>query len=139
MVADALSRKACSLNAMLKERLPALYEELEGFGLELLEPGSLANLEVKPTLMEDVKEAQKGHESIEGIKRKFKAGKAPSFSEDEQGVVWFGNHICMPNKTELKNLDVTFRVDDFSYKNFFIRVRMQKLCAFYKFPERFCK
>ncbi|XP_073355007.1 uncharacterized protein [Aegilops tauschii subsp. strangulata] len=77
VVAEALSRKACSLNAMLKEKLPALYKELESFGLELVAPGFLANLEVKPTLMDDVKEAQKGHESIEGIKRKIKAGKAP--------------------------------------------------------------
>ena len=84
VVADALSRKACSLNAMLKDRLPALYEELESFGLELVAPGFLASLEVKPTLMDDIKKAQKGHESIEGIKRKIKAGKAPGFSEDEQ-------------------------------------------------------
>ena len=42
---------------MLKERLPALYEELESFGLELVAPGFLANLEVRPTLMDDVKEA----------------------------------------------------------------------------------
>ena len=80
VVADALSRKACSLNAMLKDKLPALYDELESFGLELVALGFLANLEVRPTLMDDVKEAQKGHESIEGIKRKIKSGKAPGFS-----------------------------------------------------------
>ena len=34
-------------------------------------------------------------------------------------------------------LDVTFRVDDLSYKNFLIRVRMQKLCPFYKFHRDF--
>ena len=49
MVADALSRKACSLNAMLKDKLPALYEELESFRLELVAPGFLTNLEVKPS------------------------------------------------------------------------------------------
>ena len=54
--------------------------------------------------MDDIKEAQKGHESIEGIKRKIKACKAPGFSEDEQGIVWFGNRICVPNKVELKNM-----------------------------------
>ena len=43
VVADALKRKACSLNSMLKERLPALYEELESFGLKLVAPGFLAN------------------------------------------------------------------------------------------------
>ena len=44
VVEDALSRKACSLNAMIRKRLPALYEELESFGLELVVPGFLANL-----------------------------------------------------------------------------------------------
>src|SRR6266496_5831008 len=72
VVADALSRKACSLNAMIKERLPTLYKELESFRLELVAPGFLTNLEVKPTLMDDIKEAQKGHVSIEGIKKKMK-------------------------------------------------------------------
>ena len=53
--------------------------------------------------MDDIKKAQKGHESIEGIKRKIKAGKAPGFLEDEQGVVWFGNRFSIPNKEERKN------------------------------------
>ena len=35
------------------------------------------------------------------------------------------------------NSDITFRVDDFSYKNFFIGVRTQKLCPFYKFSRDF--
>ena len=74
VVADALSRKAYSLNAMIKERLPALYEELESFGLELVAPGFLANLEARPTLTDDIKEAQKDHDIIEGIKRKIKKG-----------------------------------------------------------------
>ena len=55
-------------------------------------------------LEEEVHQAQAGDPSIEGIKRKIKAGKAPGFSVDEQGVVWFGNRICVPNKVELKNL-----------------------------------
>ena len=104
MVADALSRKANTLNIMLKERLPSLFEEMESFGLELVEPGFLANLEVKPMLAHDIKEAQKGHKSIEGIKKKIQEGKAPEFSVDEQGVVWFGKRLCLPNKAELKDL-----------------------------------
>ena len=104
VVADALSRKANTLNVMLKERLPALYEEMESFGLELVEPGFLANLKVKPTLADDIKEVQKVHKSIEGIKKKIQEGKAPEFSVDEKRVVWFGKHLCIPNKAELKDL-----------------------------------
>ena len=101
---DALRRKANTLNNMFKERLPALYEEMENFGLELVESGFLANLEVKPTLADNIKEAQKGHKSIEGIKKKIQEGKALEFSVDEQGVVWFGKRLCVPNKAELKDL-----------------------------------
>ena len=104
VVADALSRKAGSLNVTLKERLPALCEEMEGLGLEIVEPGYLANLEVKPTLADDIKKAQKGHKSIEGLKRKVREDKAPGFSIDEQGVLWYGKRLCVPNKAELKDL-----------------------------------
>ena len=36
VVADALSRKACSLNAIIQERQPALFKEFEQFSLELV-------------------------------------------------------------------------------------------------------
>jgi hypothetical protein len=64
VVADALSREPCSLNALIKVAQPKLYEELEEFGLELVSQGFLANLELKPTLFDQIKEARVGHESI---------------------------------------------------------------------------
>jgi hypothetical protein len=53
---------------MLKTNQPTLCEEFEKFRLELVSHGFLANLEVRPTIFDQIKEAQKGHESIEGIK-----------------------------------------------------------------------
>jgi hypothetical protein len=53
---------------LIKVEQPKLYEEFEKFGLELVSQGFLARLELKPTLMDQIKEAQKGHDSIEGIK-----------------------------------------------------------------------
>jgi hypothetical protein len=52
VVADALSREPCSLNAMLKTNQPTLCEEFEKFGLELVSHGFLANLEVRPTIFD---------------------------------------------------------------------------------------
>ena len=52
--------------------------------MELVESGFLDNLEIKPTLADDIKEAHKGHKSIEGIKKKIQEGKALEFSVDEQ-------------------------------------------------------
>jgi hypothetical protein len=52
VVADALIREPCSLNAMRKTSQPTLCEEFEKFGLELVSHGFLANLEVRPTLFD---------------------------------------------------------------------------------------
>jgi hypothetical protein len=71
IVADALSRKPCSLNMMIKEEQPMLHQEFEKFGLELVSRGFLANLEFQPTLMSQIKEAQKVNKSIDGIKRRI--------------------------------------------------------------------
>ena len=47
--------------------------------------------------MDQIREAQKGHESIEGIKRKIALDKAPGFSKDEQGILWYNGQMCVPN------------------------------------------
>jgi len=57
VVADALSRKPCTLNALIQAEQPALFKEFEDFGLELVSHGYLANLELTPTLMDQIKEA----------------------------------------------------------------------------------
>ncbi|XP_071681683.1 uncharacterized protein [Lolium perenne] len=88
VVADALSREPCSLNALIKIAQPKLYEELAEFGLELVSHGFLANLELKPTLFDQIKEAQMGHESIEGIKRRMDREEVPGFTIDAKGVLW---------------------------------------------------
>ena len=104
VVADALSRKPCALNALIQAEQPALFKEFQYFGLELVSQGYLANLELTPTLMDQIKEAQKGHESIEGIKKKMSLDKAPGFAEDAEGVLRFNGRICVPNVSELKEL-----------------------------------
>ena len=71
VVADALSRLPCRLNMIIKEKQPSLYEELEQFRTELVSKGFLASIELQPTLISQIKEAQKGNESIDGIKRRI--------------------------------------------------------------------
>ncbi|XP_071683394.1 uncharacterized protein [Lolium perenne] len=104
VVADALSREPCSLNALIKVALPKLYEELEEFGLELVSHGFLANLELQPTLFDQIKEAQVGHESIEGIKRRMDREEVPGFTIDVKGVLWYKGRLCVPNIEDLKQL-----------------------------------
>ena len=104
VVADALNRKPCTLNALIQAEQPALFRVFENFRLELVSHGFLANLELKPTLIDQIKEAQKGHESIEGIKRKISLEKAPGFSEDAEGVLRYNGRLCVPNVKDLKDL-----------------------------------
>jgi hypothetical protein len=46
VVADALSREPCSLNALIKVEQTKLYEEFEKFGLEIVSHGFLARPEL---------------------------------------------------------------------------------------------
>ncbi|KAK1684080.1 hypothetical protein QYE76_044928 [Lolium multiflorum] len=50
-----------------------------------------------------IKEAQKGNASIDGIKNQL-AGKAPGFTVDEEGVLWYKERLCVPSNSELKQV-----------------------------------
>ncbi|KAK1651595.1 hypothetical protein QYE76_069400 [Lolium multiflorum] len=104
VVADALSRLPCQLNSMIAIEQPSLYQEFEQFRLELVSEGFLASIELQPTLMSQIKEAQKGNASIDGIKSQIAAGKAPGFTVDEEGVLWYNERLCVPSDSELKQV-----------------------------------
>ena len=104
VVADALSRKDY-VNCPSKEELPKdLCETLRDLSLEVVPEGFVASLVVQPTLMDRIKEAQKGDKEIEKIKDNLKEGKIQEFNEDEQGTVWFEKRICVPNDPDLRKL-----------------------------------
>ena len=109
VVADALSRKVY-VNCLSIGDLPQdlwkqdLCEALRDLSLEVVPEGFVASLVVQPTLMDRIKEAQKGDKEIEKIKDNLKEGKAQEFSEDEQGTVWFERRVCVPNDPDLRKL-----------------------------------
>ena len=55
-------------------------------------------------MLEKIKEAQKIDKEIEEIKEKIGKGKAKGFHEDEQGTLWHGKRICVPQDLELRKL-----------------------------------
>ena len=69
--------------------------------------GTISNLEIQPNLVEKIKEAQPGHTSIEGIKRKLSMGKASEFVIDNEGILWYGERLCVPNIEDLKQQVLT--------------------------------
>ncbi|KAK1650141.1 hypothetical protein QYE76_067946 [Lolium multiflorum] len=104
VVADALSRKSYCNNLMLKQHQPALHEEFARLNLEIVPQGFLANLEVKPSLEDQIKAAQKRDLGITKIKENIASGAAKCFSVNDQGVVYFGNRLVVPKKKNLREL-----------------------------------
>ena len=104
VVADALSRKVY-LNGLTKGELPDdLCSQFRDLRLEIVPEGHLMSLDVQPTLLDKIKEAQKTDKEIEEIKEKIGKGKAKGFHEDEQGTLWYGKRICVPQDPELRKL-----------------------------------
>jgi hypothetical protein len=94
VVADALSRKTY-INGLTTRELPLdLCEQFKDLRLEIVPQGYLASMEVKPTLLDRIREAQKGDSEMEEIKENMSKGKAEGFCEDEQGTLWFKKRLC---------------------------------------------
>lgn len=81
----------------VQESQPRLYEELRHLNLEIVNQGCANTLEVQPTVQSQIKENQKEDEDIKEILKNMRRNKAPGFSEDEHGTVWFSNRICVPD------------------------------------------
>src|SRR3954467_2267878 len=108
VVADALSRKSY-VNYLSSEILPKdLCEAFRDLSLEVVPEGFVASLVVQPLLMDRIREAQKGDKGIVEITKTLKEalteGKATEFREDEQGTIWFGKRICVPEDADLRKL-----------------------------------
>jgi hypothetical protein len=61
-------------------------------------------MEVNPTLLDRIREAQKGDSEMEEIKQNMSKGKAEGYREDEQGMLWFEKRLCVPNDPEIRKL-----------------------------------
>jgi hypothetical protein len=59
-------------------------------------------MEVELTLEQEIRKGQVEDPKIQEIKEMIEAGKAPNFTEDEYGTVWFRKRICVPNVDHLR-------------------------------------
>ena len=104
VVADALSRQPCSFNTMIKTQQLELSLELDKMGIEVVSYGAVDQLLLRPTLWDQIKKAQQGHPSIEGIKNRLKEKEISGFSIDSDGILWYVGRICVPSDEDLKQL-----------------------------------
>jgi hypothetical protein len=104
VVADALSRKGQVNNITTHLMSQKLCWEMEQLNLGLLNNVEATFMEVESTLEEEIRKGQESDEKIKEIKALIGLGKAPDFTEDEQGTVWFKKRICVPEIEHLHQL-----------------------------------
>src|SRR5512136_986780 len=104
VVTDALSRKSHCNTLGVRGIPPELNQQMEALNLSIVGCGFLATLEAKPTLLDQIREAQKNDPDMRGLLKNMKQGKAAGFTEDEHGTLWNGNRVCVPDNRELKQL-----------------------------------
>ena len=99
VVANALSRKAQhNLNPIIITQ-SCVLEDCEHLVIELISHGEvyalLSALEVKPSLIEEIKSHQKGYTKLQRIKQNLEKEKPPRFMAHEDGTLRFQNHLCV--------------------------------------------
>jgi hypothetical protein len=101
LVADALSPKG-QANMALALQLPKGLMEFEKLNLGMAAHTEGVTLEVESTLEQQIREMQLEDVDIREIRETMERGKAPDFTEDDQGTIWFKNRICVPDVEDLR-------------------------------------
>jgi hypothetical protein len=104
VVAEALSRKI-QVNMLAAHPMPyELAKEFDRLSLGFLNNTQGVAIELEPTLEQDIRKGQKDDEKIKEIWQLIIDGKCPDFREDDEGVVWFKDRLCVPNITSIREL-----------------------------------
>src|SRR6266498_4057117 len=102
VIADALSRKSHCNCHIVESPVATLCAEIEGMNLGILAQGTVSNLELVPTLREQIIAAQSKDEGIAHIKRRLKDGEDLCFKQDQDGVIWFKDRLVVPKNPEIR-------------------------------------
>jgi hypothetical protein len=87
IVADALSRKS-HVSQLVVDSMPfELCEEFNKLNLRIIANTKVMEMEVGPSLLQEIHRGRVEDEKIQEIKRNIKEEKLPGFSEDEQIVL----------------------------------------------------
>jgi hypothetical protein len=102
VVAGALSRRS-HLNVLpTRELLPQFCTEFEKLNLGWVSNTEVVEMEVESMLEQDIQSGQLEDAKIQEIKEQIKEDKAPGFSIDDQGTLWYKKHICVPELKEIR-------------------------------------
>jgi hypothetical protein len=114
VVADALSRKS-HVSQLVVDSMPfELCEEFDKLNRRIIASTEVEEMKVGSSLLQEIRRGQVQDEKIQEIKHNIKEEKSLGFSEDEQGVSWCKERICVPNIKELKD-KILRDAHEFSY------------------------
>jgi hypothetical protein len=80
-----------------------LCEEFDKLNLWIIANMEATKMEVGSNLLQEIRKGQVEDEKIQEIRCNIKEERSPSFSEDEEGMLWYKERICVPNIKELKD------------------------------------
>ena len=89
---------------MIAESPPQLHKEFARLNLKVVPQGFLTNLEIKSPLEDLIKDGQEHCIEVAEIKKNIGTETSKCFSMDDQGVVYFGTRLVVPNDPDLKEL-----------------------------------
>jgi hypothetical protein len=101
VVVDALSRRSHANHLIVKSIPSKLCDELSK--LKIVANTEVMEMEVASSLLQKIQKGQLEDEKIQEIKRNIQEEKSPGFTEDDQGVLWYKERICVPNIKQLKD------------------------------------
>ena len=78
--------------------------EMERLNLGIVYQDEVVTMKFEPTLEQEIRKGQLTDDKIKEIKVLIGLGKAPDFTEDDQGTVWFRKRICVTDDDNLRKL-----------------------------------
>jgi hypothetical protein len=102
LVADALSRKEHVHSTIVAQLPDEIVEDFRRLKLGIVAHTEGVIIELEPTLEQEIRKGQVSDAKIQEIKDLITEGRGPEFTEDEQGIVWFKDWICVPEIDSLR-------------------------------------
>jgi hypothetical protein len=104
VIADALSRRSRVNTLATRELLPEFCKEFEKLNIGWVSNTEVITMEVDSTLAQDIRKGRLEDAKIQEIKEQIKEEKAPGFSVDEHGTLWYKKRLCVPDVKEIREL-----------------------------------
>jgi phosphomannomutase len=75
---------------------------MEKLNLGIVQQGILTNVKLESVLLQRIIDAQRTNKGMKYIHEKMEANKANCFRKDNQGVIWFKDHIVVLKDVEVR-------------------------------------